>query len=88
MKARVTIGTVALVVAGVTGCGGTGSSAPSSMTVAAPQSQPPPQSLDTAQVLAQARSTSEISEPYGVNDGALILTGTSESAEPITVAGS
>jgi hypothetical protein len=81
-------GTATLVVVGVTGCGGMGSSAPSAMTAAAPQSLPQPQSLDTAQVLAQARSTSETGEPYLVNGGALKLTGTSETADPIRVVGS
>jgi hypothetical protein len=43
------------------------------------------QSLDTAQVLAQARETSETSTPYPVNDGALTLNDTSDTSEPISV---
>jgi hypothetical protein len=53
---------------------------------------PPPasvtnQSLDSAQVLAQARHTSETSSPYPVNDGALVLTDTSDTGEPISING-
>ncbi|MBV8496237.1 MAG: hypothetical protein JO361_05595 [Gammaproteobacteria bacterium] len=89
MKAAsvITVAATTLVVAALAGCGGAGGSAPASITGAAPQSLPPPQSLDTAQVLAQARATSETSEPYRVNDGALTLTGTTETAEPIAVGG-
>jgi hypothetical protein len=53
---------------------------------------PPPsvthQSLDTAQVLAQARHTSETSSPYPVNDDALVLTDTRDTTEPVSINGS
>jgi len=45
------------------------------------------QSLDTAQVLAQARQSSEISSPYPVIDGALALTDTSDTTEPVGING-
>jgi hypothetical protein len=48
---------------------------------------PPPttQSLDTAAVLAMAMMSSETSDPTMVNDGAVVLTDTSETSEPISV---
>lgn len=53
---------------------------------------PPPappsmtQSLDTAAVLTMARMGSETSEPMTVDDGAVLLTDTSETTDPISVA--
>ncbi len=53
---------------------------------------PPPappsmtQSLDTAAVLTMARMGSETSEPMMVDDGAVLLTDTSETTDPISVA--
>jgi hypothetical protein len=44
-------------------------------------------SLDTAQVLAQARQASETGEPYAVNDGALSLADTSDTSEPLAING-
>jgi len=44
-------------------------------------------SLDTAQVLAQAKETSETSAPYAVNDGAMRLTDTSDTSEPLGING-
>ena len=46
---------------------------------------PSVKSLDTAGVLAIARQPSEISAPLPVNGGALVLTDTSETGEPISV---
>jgi hypothetical protein len=43
--------------------------------------------LDTAQVLALAKQTSETSSPFAVNGGALTLTDTSDTSEPISVDG-
>jgi hypothetical protein len=78
------VGTVlAVSAATLTGCGGGGSSSSSQAPPSPPMSSA--QSLDTAQVLAQARQTSETSLPYQVNDGALTLTDTSESTTPISV---
>ena len=85
MKHRIAILGVAAIAAGsISACGGDNGQA------AAPP--PPParvanQSLDTAQVLAQARHTSESSSPYPVNDGALVLTDTSDTAEPMSING-
>jgi hypothetical protein len=45
----------------------------------------PPQSLDTQQVLVLARLTSDHTQPFQVNDGALTLNDTSETAEPISI---
>ena len=71
------IATAALVVAAVTACHDHGSSGSSEPTG--------PQSLDTAQVLDQARHTTETGSPYAVNDGLLTLTDTSDTSEPISV---
>ena len=48
---------------------------------------PQPQALDTAQVLAQAKQTSEVDSPYQVDDGALTLTDTSDTSVPIVING-
>jgi hypothetical protein len=68
----------------ISACGGSDSSS----------AAPPPassaataMSLDTAQVLAQAREPSETSEPYTVNGGAVSLTDTSDVSEPLGING-
>lgn len=43
------------------------------------------QTLDTVQLLEQARHTSEHAQPYQVDDGALTLTDTSDDTEPLSV---
>jgi hypothetical protein len=73
----------------VSGCGGSGVAA-SAAPAATAQAQPPPaqvhaQSLDTAQLLEQARRTSETADPYAVDGGALTLDDTSDSTEPLLV---
>jgi hypothetical protein len=76
------LGVAAITAGSISACGGDNGQA---MTMS-----PPPivnQSLDTAQVLAQARQTSEISAPYTVNGGALVLTDTSDTTEPVSING-
>jgi len=73
----------------VSGCGGSGAAA-TAAAAAMPQSQPPQpqvrsQSLDTAQLLEQARRSSETDDPYAVDGGALTLNDTSDSTDPIFV---
>jgi hypothetical protein len=85
VKHRMAIWGVAAVAAGsMSACGGGDNGTEAAMP-------PPPtvtsQSLDTAQVVAQARHTSETSSPYPVNDGALVLTDTSDTTEPISING-
>jgi ABC-type glycerol-3-phosphate transport system substrate-binding protein len=81
---NVLVGATVLVTAtALTACGG-GSSSSSSITIPS-SATASAESLDTAGVLAQAQHTSEISVPYQVNDGALTLTDTSETSEPISV---
>ena len=87
MKRKVAIVTACAPAVLASACGGgdhNGSPMPS-----APQ--PPPtssnQMLDTAQVLALAKQTSETSSPFAVNGGALTLTDTSDTSEPISVDG-
>jgi len=52
-----------------------------------PPPPPPPtvQSLDTAAVLALAKMSSETDAPFAVDDGAVVLTDTSETSDPINV---
>jgi hypothetical protein len=50
-----------------------------------PQPQVHAQSLDTLQLLEQAREVSNTADPYLVNGGALRLTDTSDSSDPILV---
>ena len=71
-------GSIALAALLAGGCGGGDSG---SMSAA----NPAPQALDTMQVLALARQSSEVSAPMAVDDGALTLTDASESSEPINV---
>jgi hypothetical protein len=71
------ISTAVLVAAAATACNDGGSSA-----VPVPAG---PQSLGTAQVLDQARQTTETGSPYAVNNGALTLTDTSDTSEPVSV---
>jgi hypothetical protein len=77
-----------LTAAGMSGCGGggngqTAAAPPAQTTAAAPQ----PQSLDTAQVLALAKQSSETASPFPVDSGLLVLNDTSETSEAITVNG-
>jgi hypothetical protein len=44
-------------------------------------------SLDTEQVLVQAREASETSEPYAVNGGAVSFDDTSDTSEPLGING-
>ena len=80
MKARILMPLVGVVAGSLlSACGST------SRPAAPVNNNPPAQSLDTQQVLAQAQVTSETSEPYAVNDGALVLTDTSDTSEPINI---
>jgi hypothetical protein len=65
-------------------CGSDDHSAASLPPAPAPQT---PQALDTAQVLALARKTSQTASPFAVNAGLFTLTDTSETASPITLDG-
>ncbi|HTC45016.1 MAG TPA: hypothetical protein VK696_08205 [Steroidobacteraceae bacterium] len=72
----------------VSGCGGGSEGQGAPATSATP---PPPAStamaLDTQMVLAQARMSSETAAPYTVDGGALTITDTSDTSEPISVNG-
>lgn len=78
------LGVAAIAAGSISACGGDNAQA---VTAPPPPARVANQSLDTAQVLAQARHTSETSTPYPVNDGALVLTDTSDTAEPMRVNG-
>jgi hypothetical protein len=77
----VIFGMVAAASGALGGCGGDSGGA----AAAAPTSAV--QSLDTAQVLVQAREATETGDPYPVNNGALVLTDTSDTTEPFSING-
>ena len=85
MKHKMAILGVAAIVAGsISACGSGDNGLATAMS---PSPGVTSQSLDTAQVLAQARQSSEISSPYPVIDGALALTDTSDTTEPVGING-
>jgi hypothetical protein len=79
------IGAAVLAAACLSACG-SGQSGGSAST---PTQPPPPQTdqLDTAQVLAMAQRTSEVSSPLNVDGGVLTITDSSDTAEAISVNG-
>ena len=84
MKSKLAVLASGALVAGlVSACGGGGNGGTTTPT-------PPPASnnlaLDTAEVLALARDSSESTSPLPVNAGALTLTDTSDTSVPISVA--
>jgi hypothetical protein len=88
MKKRAALTAAVLTAAGISGCGGGGNgqsaaAPPSQATPTAPQKQ----ALDTAQVLALAKESSETASPFPVDSGLLVLTDTSETSGAITVDG-
>jgi hypothetical protein len=46
---------------------------------------PAPQSIDTGQVLELAKITSNNTQPFAVNNGALVIDDTSETSQPISI---
>jgi hypothetical protein len=77
----VILGIAAIAAALISACGGDGGAGVATTPSAADITT---QSLDTAQMLAQARETSETSVPFPVNKGELVLTDTSDTTEPLT----
>jgi hypothetical protein len=75
------IATAAAGVAALSGCGGSDEFA----GMSPPPTTPAGRGLVTSQVLAQARQSSESSDPYVVNDGAVSLLDSSETTIPITL---
>jgi hypothetical protein len=84
MKTKLAIMTSVGLAAGlVSGCGG--GQGQGAATTAAPVSTS--QSLNTQKVLVQAQTPSETTTPYTVNAGALTLTDTSDTTEPLNIDG-
>jgi hypothetical protein len=85
MRKTALIGAAVLAAACLTACG----SGHNGGSVFTPTQPPPPQTdqLDTAQVLAMAQRSSEISSPLNVDGGVLTITDTSDTAEAISVNG-
>jgi hypothetical protein len=82
------LGVAAVAAGSISACGGGGGGGNNGQAMATAMPPPPSvtnQSLDTAQVLAQARQTSETRSPYPVNDGALVLTDSSDTTEPVSI---
>ena len=84
MKHRlVMFGLAAILVGSLSACGDSGGPAVS-------MTPPPPstsQGLDTAQVLAESRATSETSDPYAVNSGVVYLTDTLDTTDATVISG-
>jgi hypothetical protein len=78
------IGAAAIAAAALSACGGDNSQASMPTT---PPTMPASQQLDTAQVLALAQKTSEVSTPIVVDGGMLTLTDTSDTTDAISVNG-
>ena len=82
MKSKIAIVMAAAVAATlVSACGDDHNTPP--MTPTMPTSTA--QALDTPQVLALAKATSETSSPFAVDEGALTLTDTSDTTEPSSI---
>jgi hypothetical protein len=81
-RKTVLVGAAALAAASLSACGDHAASGSMSMATT-----PTAQELDTAQLLALAQKTSEVSAPIQVDDGALTLTDTSETTAAISVNG-
>ena len=84
MKTKIAIMTSVGLAAGlVSGCGNEQGQSPAATAPPISTSQ----SLNTEKVLAQAQMPSETATPYAVNTGALTLTDTSETSEPVSIDG-
>ena len=84
MKLKIALlGAATIAAAALSACGDHNSEA----SMPTPTPTPTTQQLDTAQVLALAQKTSEVSTPLEVDGGMLTLTDTSDSAEAISVNG-
>lgn len=82
MKRKAAILSAMGVAAGlVSGCGGGDDTA----SVTPPPTPPATTSLNTEEVLALALVSSESASPFAVDDGAVVLTDTSETTEPVAV---
>jgi hypothetical protein len=81
MKPKLALLTAVGMAALVSACGDDHNTPP--MMPATPTSTA--QALDTAQVLALAKESSETTSPFAVDEGALTLTDTSETTEPISL---
>jgi hypothetical protein len=82
---RYVIGAAALATIILASCGGSdadsgGASTGSSTTSTA-------SSFDSADVWAQALQKSQTTEPYAVNNGAVVFSDTSDTTEPISITG-
>lgn len=73
------LGAAALAAVSLSGCGDHGHGATSTTT------PPITQQLDTAAVLALAQKMSETGQPIALDNNAVILTDSSDTAEPISV---
>ena len=88
MKRKLAIMTSVGLAAGlVSGCGGGdhGQTSVGGMGSGGGSTMPSSVSLSTGDVLTLAQKTSETASPYAVDGGALMLTDTSETSEPLSI---
>ncbi len=88
MKRKLAIMTSVGLAAGlVSGCGGGdhGQTSGGGMGSGGGGTMPSSVSLSTGDVLTLAQKTSETASPYAVDGGALMLTDTSETSEPLSI---
>jgi hypothetical protein len=82
---RYAIGAAALATIILASCGGSDGDSGNASTVSSTTSTT--SSFDTADVWAQALQKSETTEPYALNNGAVVFSDTSDTTQPISITG-
>jgi hypothetical protein len=82
---RYAIGAAALATIILASCGGSDGDSGNASTGSSTTSTT--SSFDTADVWAQALQKSETTEPYALNNGAVVLSDTSDTTQPISITG-
>ena len=85
---RYAIGAAALATIILASCGGSdGASGNASTGTSTTSTTSTTSSFDTADVWAQALQKSETTEPYALNNGAVVFSDTSDTTQPISLTG-
>jgi hypothetical protein len=82
---RYAIGAAALATIILASCGGSDGASGNASTGTSTTSTT--SSFDTADVWAQALQKSETTEPYALNNGAVVFSDTSDTTQPISITG-
>jgi hypothetical protein len=82
---RYAIGAAALATIILASCGGSDGDSGNASTGSSTTSTT--SSFDTADVWAQALQKSETTEPYALNNGAVVFSDTSDTTQPISITG-